>query len=115
VKFPANAQKRHFPQEDEIRADIPDDAPKEYGMRTFIPSSLTDSNEHWQEVATKCFAISTQFGAPTFFLPFTMNPYWLDFQGLKRGDGLDLDSAMATLISRLKLNALVEFISRRKW
>jgi hypothetical protein len=114
VKFLASAQKRHFAREDEIRAQLPEDQPKEYGMRTFIPSSLTDSNEYWREVATKRFAISTPYGAPTSFLTFTMNPYWLDFQALKRGDGPYSDSAMATIIFRSKMNTLMKFIHSRK-
>jgi hypothetical protein len=43
-----------------------------------------------------------------------MNLYWLDFQALKRGDGLYLDSAIAALILRLKPNGLMKFISRKK-
>jgi hypothetical protein len=76
VKCLASAQKRQFTRQDEIRARLPEDQPKEYGMRTFIPSSLTDSNEYWREGATKCFAICAQSDTPTFFLTFTMNPDW---------------------------------------
>jgi hypothetical protein len=43
-----------------------------------------------------------------------MNPDWLHFQALKPGDGLYSDSAIVTLILRLKLNALMKFISRQK-
>jgi hypothetical protein len=113
VKFLANAQEWYVAREDEIRADIPNDAPKEHGMRTFIPSPLTDSNEYWREVATKCFAISTQFGAPTVFLTFTMNPSWLDFQALKRGYGLYSDSAIATVIFGLLVKVLMKFVSQK--
>jgi hypothetical protein len=114
VQFLAKAQRRYFAREDEIRDPIEEDRVKEYGMRTFIPSSLTDSNEYWRDVATKCFALSTQLGAPTFFLTFTMNPYWLEFQALKRGDAAYSDSAMAAIIFRLKLNGLMKFIESRR-
>jgi hypothetical protein len=43
-----------------------------------------------------------------------MNPYWLDFQALKRGDGPYSDSTMATIIFRSKLNALMKFIRSGK-
>jgi hypothetical protein len=62
------------------------------------------------DLATKCFPISSQFGAPTFFLTFTMSPYWLDFQAMKRGDGSCSHLTMVTIIFRSKLNALMKFI-----
>jgi hypothetical protein len=108
IKFLAQAEKRYFVREDEVRAG--DVGEKEYGMRAFIPASLTDSAEYWGEVATKCFAISTQFGAPTFFLTFTMNPYWCEFEALKRGPGTYSDSAMAAIVFKMKLSALMNFI-----
>jgi hypothetical protein len=91
IRFLAKAQRSYFAREDEIRGQTAEGMPKEYGMRTFIPPSLTDSDEYWRHVATKCFAISTQFGAPTFFLIFTMNPYWIDYQSLKRDNGTFAD------------------------
>jgi hypothetical protein len=80
----AQAQSRCFAWEDEIRDENSDGVPKEYGLRTFIPPSLTASDEYWHHVATKCFALSTQLGPPTFFLTFTMNPYWSEYQALRR-------------------------------
>jgi hypothetical protein len=85
IKFLSQAEKRYFVREDEVRGVFGDKQTKEYGLRSFIPASLNDSDEYWKEVATKCFAISTQLGPPTFFLTFTMNPHWLEFQALKRG------------------------------
>jgi hypothetical protein len=75
ITFPAQAQRHCFAREDEIRGENFEAIPKEYGMRTFIPSSLTDSDEYWHRVATKYFALSTQLDPPTFFLTFTMNLY----------------------------------------
>jgi hypothetical protein len=46
IKFIAQAQKRYFAREDEILDQNPEGSPKEYGLRTFIPSSLTDSDEY---------------------------------------------------------------------
>jgi hypothetical protein len=74
IKFIAQARRRHFAREDEILDQNPEGSSKEYGLRLFIPPSLTDSDEYCRHVATKCLPISTQLGSPTFFLTFTMNP-----------------------------------------
>jgi hypothetical protein len=65
IKYLAGAEKDFFAREDEVRQDA--DEGKEYGLRTFVPASLTDSNKYWMEVATKCFAISAQLGPPPSF------------------------------------------------
>jgi hypothetical protein len=114
IKFLEHAQRRYYAREDEIRHQFEGDGTKDYGMRTFIPPSLVDSNEYWHKVATKCFAISTQFGPPTFFLTFTMNPHWHEVQALKRSDEAFGDSAMAAIIFKTKLTALMKFIQRKK-
>jgi hypothetical protein len=67
IKFIAQAHRRYFAREDEILDQNPEGGPKEYGLRTFIPPSLTDNDEYWRHVAPKCFVISTQLGSPTFF------------------------------------------------
>jgi DNA polymerase III delta prime subunit len=110
ITFRSRAQRRCFAREDEIRGENSDNCPKEYGLRTFIPPSLTDSDEYWHHVTTKCFALSTQLGPPTFFLTFTMNPYWADYQSLKRGRETFADSAMTAIIFKSKLSALMKFI-----
>jgi hypothetical protein len=66
IKFITQAQRRYFAREDEILDQNPGGSPKEYGLRTFIPPSLTDSDEYWRHIAPKCFAISIQLGSPTF-------------------------------------------------
>jgi hypothetical protein len=43
IKFIAQAQRRYFARENEILDQNPEGIPKEYGLRTFIPPSLTDS------------------------------------------------------------------------
>jgi hypothetical protein len=67
IKFLARAQRHYFAREDEIRNENSDEAPKEYGLITFIPPSLTDSDDYCLHVATKCFAISTEWAIPCFF------------------------------------------------
>jgi hypothetical protein len=67
IRLISQAQRRYFAREDEILDQNPEGSPKEYGMRTFIPPSLTDSDEYWRHVATKCFAISIQLGSSTLF------------------------------------------------
>jgi hypothetical protein len=83
IKFLSDAQKCHFVHEDEIRGLIPDMAMKEYVMRTVSPASLMDRNECWREVATKCFAISTQMMHQPFF----------DFSPEFALDGISTDEA----------------------
>jgi hypothetical protein len=110
ITFLAQAQRRCFAREDEIRDKNSDGVPKEYGVRTFIPPSFTASDEYWHHVAAKCFALSKQLGPPTFFLPFTMNPYWAEYHGLKRDRGTFSDSAMTVIVFKAKLSALMKFI-----
>jgi hypothetical protein len=114
IKFIAQAQRRHFAREDEILDQNPEGSPKEYGLRMFIPHSLTDSDEYWRHVAIKCFIISTELGPPTFFLTFTMNPYWPDYKALMRGDGVFAESAIAAIISKIKLSVLMNFIQKHQ-
>jgi hypothetical protein len=113
IKYLAETE-RTLAQENELRADAGDEAPKESGMRTFIPPSLTDSDAYWHDVATRCFAISAKFGAPTFFLTFTMNPYWPEYQALKRESGNFGDSAIMAIVFKEKLSGLMMFLKRRR-
>jgi hypothetical protein len=112
IKFLAQSQRRHFAREDEIWVQNPEGSPKEYGLRAFIPPSLTDSDEYWSHIAPKCFAISTQLGSPTFLLTFTMNPHWPAYKALMRGDGIFADSGIAAIIFTSKLSALMKFIQK---
>jgi hypothetical protein len=114
IKFITQTQRRYFAREDEILDQNPERSPKGYGLRTFIPPSLTDSDEYWGHVAPKCFAISTQLGSPTFFLTFTMNPHWGDYKAVMRGDGAFADSAIAAIILGNKLSALMNFIQKHQ-
>jgi hypothetical protein len=114
VKWLLNAEHRYFGREDEIRAGFGSGNDKEYGLRNFIPPSLTDSDEYWRRVRTKCFALTTRFGPPTFFLTFTMNPHWHDYQALKRDKGVFSDSAMIAIVFKAKMTALMKFILKRK-
>jgi hypothetical protein len=85
LKWMLGAQRGHFAREDELRGgDGAENVAKEYGLRSFIPSSMTDTDQYWHGVAEKCFALSSQMGPPTFFLTMTLNPYWPEYQTLKR-------------------------------
>jgi hypothetical protein len=112
IKFIAQAQRRYFAGEDEILDQNPEGSPKESGLRTFIPPSLTDSDEYWRHIATKCFAISTQLDSPNFFLILTMNPHWPDYKALMRSDGVFANSAIAAIIFKIKLSALTNFVQK---
>jgi hypothetical protein len=83
-------------------------------MRTFILPSLTHGHECWHHVATKSFAISTQLGPPTFFLTFTINPYWHEYQALKRDTDTFADSSMMAIVFKTRLGALMNFLKYRK-
>jgi hypothetical protein len=88
VKWLLSAQHLLMAREDEVSgADTNDDQETEFGLRTFIPASMTDSDQYWQAVKEKCFALTSKLGRPTSFLTITMNPYWPDYQGLKKGTG----------------------------
>jgi hypothetical protein len=84
IRFLSGAQKHCFAREDEIRGDDSADIPKAYGLQTFVPPSLTDSDEYWRHVAMKYFALSTQLRPPTLCLTLTMNPNGPDYHSLKR-------------------------------
>jgi hypothetical protein len=114
IKYLAQAQRRCFAREDEIRDENSDGVPKEYILRTFIPPSLVDIDEYWHHVAAKCFVVSTQLGAPAFFLTFTTNLHWLDYQALKRDDDVFADSAMGSVTLKTILSALMKFIQKKK-
>jgi hypothetical protein len=78
------AQRSHLAREDGIRGvDGAEDGQKEFGLKSFIPSSPTYADQCWHSVAEKCFALSTEMGPPTFFLTLTMNPHSAYYQGLK--------------------------------
>jgi hypothetical protein len=114
IQYLARSENRYLAREDEIREEIPDDQTKEFGKRSFIPPSLTDSDQYWREVAIKCFALSTQLGPPTFFLTISMNPNWFDYYALRKGLGAFSDSATATLVFRLKLLGLMAHLQKSK-
>jgi hypothetical protein len=64
LKYLAQAQRRCFAREGEIRDENSERVAKEYGLRTFVLPSLVDSDEYWYHVAAKCFVISAQLGRP---------------------------------------------------
>jgi hypothetical protein len=114
IEFLAQAQRRCFAREDEVRADDCEDSSKEHGLRTFTPPSLVDSDEYWHHVATKCFAFSTKLGPPTLFLTFTMKLYRADDQPVKQGREIFADSAISAIIFKTKLSALMQFIQKHE-
>lgn len=97
-----------FQQEDEILNN--DMEEKEYGCKTFIPPSLTDSDSYWHQASEKCFNLSCIYGPPSFFLTVSMNPYWIEAKALKRSNGNFSDSAMISIIFKTKLQTLLRYI-----
>jgi hypothetical protein len=43
-----------------------------------------------------------------------MNPYWSEYQALKRGSTNYDDSAMTAMIFKMKLSALMKFLDKRQ-
>jgi hypothetical protein len=43
-----------------------------------------------------------------------MNPHWPDYKALMRGNGVFADSAIATIIFKIKLSALMIFILKHQ-
>jgi hypothetical protein len=87
---------RAMAREDEVHRDD-DVVEKSFGWRTFVPTSVLGTDDYWSGVASECFAISSQLGAPTFFLTFTMNAYWPEFMTRRRGAEALADSAMIAI------------------
>jgi hypothetical protein len=64
IKYLAQAQRRCFAREGDIRDENSDGVPKGYALRTFIPPSLVDGDDYCYDVDIKCFAISKQMARP---------------------------------------------------
>jgi hypothetical protein len=60
------------------------------------------------------FRTLNSIGPSTFFLDFTINPYWVYHQALKRGREPFADSVMGAIIFKTKLSALVQFIQKHE-
>jgi hypothetical protein len=112
IQFHIRSQKT-LGREDEMRIPTPEGSDKEYGLRNFIPPSVTDTDEYWHSVANKCFAISTHLGTPMFFPTFTMNPCWPEYQALKGDSGNFADSANMAIVFKYKLSALMQFLTSK--
>ena len=74
---------------------------KEYGLKSFIPTSLTDSDSYWHEAAEKCFHLSAMWST---------NPYWIELKSLKRSQGDFSDSSLILIIFKTKLQTLINYI-----
>jgi hypothetical protein len=99
VKWLLSAHHLLMARDDEISgADTNDDQENESGLRTFIPASMTDSDQYWHAVKEKCFALTSKPGPPTFVLTITMNACWPDYRGLQRGTGNFSDGTVASII-----------------
>jgi hypothetical protein len=55
-----------------------------------------------------------QLGTPTFFLSPPMNPHWAGYSALMQGDGVFADSAMALIMLKTKLSALIKFTGKNE-
>jgi hypothetical protein len=78
-------------------------------MRSFIPASVAESDQYWHAIAEKCFALSSQMSAPTFFVTVTMNPYCPEYQSLKRRTGHFSDATLMSIIFSARLKFLMKY------
>jgi hypothetical protein len=109
VKWLLGAQATSLAREHEVRGEgNHDNQVSELGLRSFIPSSVTDTDQYWHRVKEKCFALASKLGPSTFFLTFTMNPYWPEYQSLKRSTGNFSDGSIAAVVFRTRLSGLVQ-------
>jgi hypothetical protein len=68
IKWVLAAQRGFFVRQYAIqRCDEGANNAKEFGVRSLIPSAVTDGDEYWHDVAEKCLRPSGEIGAPTFF------------------------------------------------
>jgi hypothetical protein len=113
LKWRLATQRGYFTIEDEIRErDGGENGEKEYRLRSFIAASMIDVDQYWHGVREKCFALSSQMGAPTFFLTLTMNPYWLEYQIFKRGNAQVSDATLISIVFWARLKCLIKYCRR---
>jgi hypothetical protein len=110
INWLLTAQRSYLAWEDEIRGIYgAENDEKEFGLRSFIPVAVTDTDQYWHVVTEKCFALSTRMGAPTFFLTFIMNPYWPDYHALKSGSWPCSDATMISIVFRSCLKFIMKY------
>jgi hypothetical protein len=115
LKLLFGAQTASLAREDEVRGEGNlDNLVNEFELRSLIPSSITDTDQYREGVKEKCFAVATKPGPPTFFLTFTMDPYWREYQSLKRGTGNFSDRSIAAIIFRVRLKGFMQFCKKSR-
>jgi hypothetical protein len=114
VKWLLAAQHLRARQDEISTPETNEDQEREYGLRTFIPASMTDSDQYWHAVKEKCFALTSKLGPPTIFLTITMNPYWPDYDGLKRGTGSFSDGTGSSIMFRARMKWLMHFCKKKR-
>jgi hypothetical protein len=82
----------------------------DFGFRSFIPFSMTDPDQYWHGTKEKPFALAKKLGLPIFFLTFTMNSYWPEYQNLKRGTGAIPDTTYNSGLSECPQKEFIETI-----
>jgi hypothetical protein len=58
--------------------------------------------------------MSTELGLATVFLTCTINPYWHDYEALKRKVDTFADSLIMTIVRKARLRALMKFLKSRE-
>jgi hypothetical protein len=72
-----DAQRRFCPREDDARGfETSNTAEKGFGLRRFVPASMTNTSTCWHKATQKYFALCSQIGPSTFLLILIMNPDW---------------------------------------
>ena len=100
-------------QQDEIskRHEFSD---KTYGIKTYIPATLTGSPTYWNNVAKNAFYLSMVLGPPTFFITMTENPKWHEIVALNSEKDVMNNSVLLARIFHQKKQSLIDYIKSSK-
>ena len=86
----------------------------EFGIKTFIPATLTGSPSYWNSVSKNGFYLSMILGAPTFFITMTENPHWHEIASLNTEKDIMMNSVLLARIFYQKKKSLISYIKKSK-
>ena len=86
----------------------------EFGIKTYIPSSLTGSPTYWNNVSKSGFYLSMILGPPTFFITITENPKWHEVAALNDQKDVSMNAVLLARIFQQKKRSLISYIKDSK-
>ena len=87
---------------------------QDFGIKTFIPSTLTGSPAYWNEISKHGFYLSMILGAPTFLITFTENPKWHEIEALNTEKDVIQNSVLLARVFQQKKQSFLEYIKKSK-